>query len=73
LNDDLLRTLLGKALDKSFGPAARHIKAMKVRLVFKGVTIESLTDPSFIELARERLPGLNALHHETSVAPSKST
>lgn len=64
VNDTKLRTLLDRALAKAFGGAEKHIKAMKVRLVFKGVTFESLTDPEFVEVAKDRLPALEELHRE---------
>ncbi len=64
LSDDQLRRLLDRALSKAFGGAEKHIRAMRVRVVFKGVTFESLTDPEFIKVARDRLPALDELHRE---------
>lgn len=64
VTDAKLRTLLDRALAKAFGGAEKHIKAMKVRVVFKGVTFESLTDPDFVEVAKDRLPALEELHRE---------
>lgn len=37
---------------------------MKVSLVFKAVTYESLNDPDFMKLAREAMPTLAKLHEE---------
>lgn len=64
LSDDQLRRLLDRALAKEFGGAEKHIRAMRLRVVFKGVTFESLTDPEFIKVAKERLSALDELHRE---------
>lgn len=64
LSDDQLRRLLDRALAKEFGGAEKHIRAMRVRVVFKGVTFESLTDQEFIKVARDRLSALDELHRE---------
>ena len=41
---------------------------MQVKIIFKGVTYESLSDPKFIEVAKEYFPTLNRLHDEFDVA-----
>lgn len=72
VNDAQLRTLLDRALAKAFGGAEKHIKAMKVRVVFKGVTFESLTDPEFVDVAKDRLPALEELHREFTAVQADS-
>lgn len=59
LNDDLR---------KAFGTAETLIKEMKVKLIFKGVTFELLSDGKFREAAREALPELKELHDEFDAA-----
>jgi len=59
LNDDLRR---------AFGTAETLIKEMKVKLIFKGVTFELLSDAKFREAAREALPELKELHDEFNAA-----
>jgi hypothetical protein len=46
---------------------------MKVTVIFKDVTYESLSDPRFIEVAREALPGLQGLHEEYLAAKGRAT
>ena len=41
---------------------------MKVKLIFKGVTFELLSDVKFREAAREALPELKELHDEFNAA-----
>ncbi len=41
---------------------------MKVRAIFKGVTYESLKDPEFVRVAREKLPLIEALYKESTAA-----
>jgi hypothetical protein len=64
LERDIVERLLDQALQQAFGTADRLIGEMDVKLVFKGVTYESLTDPDFIEIAKRALPGVEALHRE---------
>lgn len=55
-------------LNKCFGTAKGLIKDMKANVIFKDVTYESLSDPSFIEIARKAIPSLKALHEEYAAA-----
>jgi hypothetical protein len=41
---------------------------MKVGLLFKGVTYESLNDPKFIDAAKKVMPHLESLHDEYDAA-----
>jgi len=64
LTDDQLRGMLDLDLKAIFGAAKDQTTRMKVELVFKGVTYESLTDPKFVKLALKHIPVLQQLHAE---------
>jgi hypothetical protein len=49
---------------EAFGSAEKLFREMEVKLVFKGVTRESLNDPDFVNVAREKIPSLDLLHEE---------
>jgi hypothetical protein len=59
-----IRACLDRDLVRSFRSAQDLIKEMKVTVIFKDVTYESLSDRKFIEVARKALPNLNMLHEE---------
>ena len=65
---DTLRQFLDNDLRQAFGTAERLIKQMEVRLVFKGVTYELLTNEGFIKNARQAIPELNELYNEFDAA-----
>jgi hypothetical protein len=65
---DMVERLLDEALERTFGTAETLVGEMDVKLVFKGVTYESLTDSQFIAIAKRALPGLDALHREWETA-----
>jgi hypothetical protein len=58
-------------LNKCFGTAKGLIKEMKANVIFKDVTYESLSDANFIEIAREAIPSLKALHEEYAAAKAR--
>ena len=58
-------------LQKVFWSAEALTKEMQVKLVFKGVTYESLQDDEFVELARTALPALDKLFLEYDAAKAK--
>jgi hypothetical protein len=60
----LLRGELGDA----FGSSEKLFREMEVKLVFKGVTYESLSDPEFVRVAREKIRSLDFLHEEYDAA-----
>jgi hypothetical protein len=62
--EQMLRT----ELEDTFGRADDLFKEMKVKVIFKGVTYESLNDPEFRKVAAARIPGLKQLHEEFEVA-----
>ena len=45
---------------------------MKVNLIFKGVTYESLSDPEFIEVAGKNIPHLKFLYDEFDAARAET-
>ncbi len=71
LSEQLARRLLDNDLQKAFRSAEALAKEMKVKLVFKGVTYESLQDDKFVELARMKLPALDELYSEYDAAKPK--
>jgi hypothetical protein len=67
-NEEAVRGWLDAELAYIFGDAGQHISEMKVSVLFKGVTYESLNDPNFIETAKKHLPTLKKLHDEFDTA-----
>jgi hypothetical protein len=59
---------LGRDLQRSIGGAEGYVKDMEVRVVFKDVTYESLTDNAFLAAARKALPDMVQLHDEVAAA-----
>ncbi len=72
-NDQKIEQWLDDKLRKAFGKADKLIGEMKVNLIFKGVTYESLKeDKEFVELAKEKFPSLNdKLLSEDKVAKAR--
>lgn len=67
-----IRECLDLDLASAFRSADDLIRDMKVSVVFKDVTYESLTDPKFGEVARKALPHLiKALHEEGLAAEGR--
>ncbi len=65
---ETLRQFLEEDLRRAFGTADKLVKRMEVRLVFKGVTYESLTNDGFIKAAREAIPELKTMYEEFDAA-----
>jgi hypothetical protein len=59
--------LLNSELEEVFGSAQELFGEMKVKLVFKGVTYESLNDPKFLAVATKAIPSLK-LYEEYDAA-----
>lgn len=72
-NEAILRRLLDEDLLRSFGTAKDTIKEMKVNLLFKAVTYESLNDPAFMQIAKEKLPSIEQLYDEYNAAQAKES
>jgi hypothetical protein len=68
---DTIRRLLENEIAQVSGTPERLIGEMKLKVVFKGVTYELLSDEKFMETARKALPGLPELHTEYDAARAK--
>ena len=66
-----IRDMLAQELGDVLGSAADIVGKMRVKLLFMGVTFESLTDPEFIKVAQKALPGLKRFHDEYDAAKGK--
>ena len=64
-DDNVLTQWLDDELRGAFGTAEKLIGKMEVRLLYKAVTYESLTDSKFIEVAKEAFPSLESLLDES--------
>lgn len=71
-DSDTLRQFLDDDLRRAFGNADRLTKAMEVKLIFKGVTYELLTDAKFLDAARQAIPELQKLYDEFDAARAAS-
>ena len=60
--------MLRSELMEAFGHSDDLFQEMKVKVIFKGVTYESLVDPEFIRIAGEKIPFLDKLHEEFEAA-----
>ena len=65
---DEIERMLRAELTTTFGTADEVIQDMEVKVIFKGVTYESLSDPKFIQVASKAIPSLNLLHDEYDAA-----
>jgi hypothetical protein len=70
-NSQQVESLLRRELTEAFGLSDDVLEEMKVKIIFKGVTYESLNDPDFIRIALEKIPSLEALHDEFDAAKAK--
>jgi hypothetical protein len=64
-DDNVLTQWLDDESRGAFGTAEKLIGKMEVRLLYKAVTYESLTDSKFIEVAKEAFPSLESLLDES--------
>ena len=69
---DQLRCQLDAELATAFGSANDVTDAMKIRVIFKGVTYESLNDPNFVDIAAKAIPSLRFLHEEYDATKASS-
>ncbi len=60
---------LRNELEAAFGSVDDILSDMKVNVVFKGVTYESLTNSDFLKVASRQIPSLASLHDEFDAAP----
>lgn len=63
-----VKSMLEQELKRAFGTADRLIKKMEVKLLFKGVTYEMLTDPKFLDACAKAGFDLEKLHDEFDAA-----
>lgn len=70
---DQISRLLDRELTDAFGSVDDLIAKMKLKVVFKGVTYESLSDPEFQRIAREAIPSFPELHMEYDAAKASNT
>lgn len=70
--DDVVKQRLDDELTKAFGRVETIVGAMEVKVLFKGVTYELLSDPHFLSAASDRLPSLD-LHREFSAIEAKGS
>lgn len=68
---DVVTRRLDEELKKAFGKVDALVGAMEVKVLFKGVTYEMLSDPHFLAVAGEKLPSLADLHREFSAVEAK--
>ena len=68
-NKEEIRPWLERKIRGAFGKVSQLVQEMKVSLVFKDLTYESLNDERFLEIARKAIPGLDRLHVEYDAAP----
>lgn len=66
--EEVLRDMLDKDIRHAFGNANTLVQTMKVSLVFKDLTYESLKDEAFLAIARDAIPGIESLHDEFEAA-----
>jgi hypothetical protein len=70
-HDGIVRQRLDDELKKAFGKVETIVGAMEVKVLFKGVTHELLSDADFLSVASEKLPGLDKLHREFSAVEAQ--
>ena len=66
-----LLELVTAEIDRAFEKALGEIQEMKVSLMFKNVTYESLHNLHFLETAKNAMPGVQYLHEEYEAARSE--
>ena len=69
LGEEQARHLLKSDFAKSFGEPEKYISDMAVNVVFKAITIESLTDEEFLKAVRNAMPNDPVLHDEYKASP----
>lgn len=70
---DVVMQRMDEELRKAFGKVETIVGAMEVKVLFKGVTYELLSDPHFLSVASEKLPTLEKLHREFSAIEAKDS
>ena len=65
---DQMRARLAEDLCRAIGSVEAYVGDMKVEVIFKDVTYESLCDQVFLAAARKALPDVKQIHAEFHVA-----
>ena len=68
-----VRNLLTAELSNAFKTASEIVGDISLKVVFRGVTFESLNDPAFMRVARKAIPHLEVLHEEYDAARQADT
>jgi hypothetical protein len=63
-----VRDLLSAELSGAFKTASEIVGQITLKVVFRGVTFESLNDADFMKVARKAIPNLEVLHEEYDAA-----
>lgn len=67
-NAEETKRILRDELSTAFGLVEHVFHDMKVKVLFKGVTYESLSSPDFMLVAQKAIPSLRLLHEEFDAA-----
>lgn len=71
---EAIKKQLEQDVNAIVGTAEQHVRTMKVKVIFKDITYESLMDEEFLQQARRALPGVKFLHeeHEAFEIPART-
>lgn len=72
ISRDLAHQQLSSEIGRAFGTPEDLVDEMKLKLVFKDLTYESLVDPKFVATARKAMPGVEFLHEEYDAAAART-
>jgi len=70
---DQIARMLDRELTVAFGSVDRLIENMRLDVVFKGITYESLNDPEFRRVAQKAIPSIAELHTEYDAAKASTS
>lgn len=68
-NEEGIKSRLRREIKSLLGDAKGYFSEMNIKILFKAVTYEMLTDPKFIATTRKALPDLPYLYKEYQAAP----
>jgi hypothetical protein len=67
-----IENMLRLDLKNAFGQADDVFEEMSIKVLFKGVTYELLSDPKFMRVASDKIPALDNLHDEFDAAKAEA-
>lgn len=70
--DQEIEDMLRLDLKNAFGQPDDIFHDMSVKVIFKGVTYELLSDPEFMRIASQKIPTLDRLHNEFDAAKAEA-